>query len=125
MRCASTSPSLADRSIPWDRMSCKYQKHAKHQEGRVRYLEQELKVAREEISRLRDGNVSSSIREQCKLETWIKPKNSKSWCHRFSADDTSQVRLNNRVKERSYYWEAVMGGKLDPCSRKILALNLI
>jgi hypothetical protein len=26
------------------------------------------------------GNVSSSIREQGKLETWIKPKNSKSRC---------------------------------------------
>jgi hypothetical protein len=41
----------------------KYQKHAKHQE-RIRNLGQELKAAREHISRLRAGNVSSSIREQ-------------------------------------------------------------
>jgi hypothetical protein len=77
-------------------MSCKYQKHAKHLEGRIRHLEQELKAAREEISRLRAGNVSSSIREQGKLETWIKPKNSKSRCCRFSADDAPEVQLNNR-----------------------------
>jgi hypothetical protein len=77
-------------------MSCKYQKHAKHQVGRIRHLEQELEAAREEISRLRAGNVNSSIREQRNLETWIKPKNSKSTCCRFSADDAPQVRLNNR-----------------------------
>jgi hypothetical protein len=55
-----------------------------------------LKAAREEISQLRTANVSSSIREQGKLETWIKPKNSKSRCCRFSADDAPQVKLNNR-----------------------------
>jgi hypothetical protein len=77
-------------------MSCKYQKHAKHQEGKIRHLEQELKAAREEISRLRAGNISSSIREQCKLETWIKPKNSKSRCCMFYAEDAPQVQLNIR-----------------------------
>jgi hypothetical protein len=35
--------------MPWDCMSCKYQYHARYQEGRIRYLEQELKAAREEI----------------------------------------------------------------------------
>jgi hypothetical protein len=84
-------------------MSCKYQKHAKHQEGKIRRLEQELKAAREEISRLKAGNVSSSIREQGKLETWIKPKNSKSRCRRFSANDAPQVRLNNRFSELETY----------------------
>jgi hypothetical protein len=72
-------------------MPCKYQKHAKHQEGVIRHLEQELKAAREDISRLRAENVSSSIREQGKLEIWIKPKNSKSRCRRFFANDAPQV----------------------------------
>jgi hypothetical protein len=34
-------------------MSCKYQKHAKYQEGRIRLLEQELKAARAEIKFLK------------------------------------------------------------------------
>jgi hypothetical protein len=82
--------------MAWNCISCKYQKHAKHQEGKIRHLEQELKAAREEISRLKAGNVSSGSREQGKLETWIKPKNSKSRCRGFSANDAPQVHLNNR-----------------------------
>jgi hypothetical protein len=77
--------------MPWNCVSCKYQKNAKHQKGRIRHLEQQLKAAREEISRLKAGNVSSISREQGKLETWIKPKNSKSRCRRFSANVAPHV----------------------------------
>jgi copper homeostasis protein CutC len=59
-------------------MSCKYHRHAKHQE-RIRHLEHELKTAKEEIRILKTGNVNSSnstsIREQKNLESWNKPKN--------------------------------------------------
>jgi hypothetical protein len=62
---------------------------------RIRHLEQELKAVREVITRVKAGNASSSIREQSNLEIWRKPKNSKSRCHRISADDAPQVQLNN------------------------------
>jgi hypothetical protein len=54
-------------------MSCKLHRHAKQQEERIRHLELELEVAREEIRALKAGNVSSSIKEQNKLESWCKP----------------------------------------------------
>jgi predicted RNase H-like nuclease (RuvC/YqgF family) len=44
--------------MPLDYISCRYQKHAKHQEERIRHLEQELKSAREEISKLKAVNGS-------------------------------------------------------------------
>jgi hypothetical protein len=77
--------------MPWDCISCKYQKHVKQQEWRIRYLEKELKAAREEISRLKVVNVSSSVRKQRNSNNWITPKNSKSRCCRFSADDAPLV----------------------------------
>jgi hypothetical protein len=40
-------------SMPWDCMACKYKKHARYQEGVIRYLEQELKAARDEINSLK------------------------------------------------------------------------
>jgi hypothetical protein len=76
-------------------MSCKHHRHAKQQEERIRHLELELEVAREEIRALKAGNVSSSIKEQNKLVSWCKPKNSKSRCRRFSAGDAG-VNLSNR-----------------------------
>jgi hypothetical protein len=76
-------------------MSCKYHRHANQQEERIRHLEHELEVAREEIRVLRAGNVSSSIREQNNSESWCEPKNSKSRCRRFSVDDAI-VKLRNR-----------------------------
>ena len=80
-------------------MSCKYHRHAKHQEERIRRLEHELKIAKEEIRKLKAGNVSSSnsssIKEKTNLESWNKPKNSKSRYRRFSADD-AEVKLSNR-----------------------------
>jgi hypothetical protein len=82
--------------LPWDCISCKYQKHVKQQEWRIRHLEQELKAAREEISRLKAVNVSSSVRKQRTSNNWITPKNSKSRCCRFSADDAPLVQLSNR-----------------------------
>jgi hypothetical protein len=45
-------------------MSCKYHRHANHQEERIRHLEHELTAAKEEIRILEAGNISSSIREQ-------------------------------------------------------------
>jgi hypothetical protein len=77
-------------------MSCKYQKHAKQQEWRIRHLEQELKATREEISRLKAVNNSSSVRKQRNVNNWIIPKNFKSRCHRFCADDVPLVQLSNR-----------------------------
>jgi len=41
INCASISPSLSKKSMQWGCMSCKYQKHAGYQKGRIRYLEQE------------------------------------------------------------------------------------
>jgi hypothetical protein len=82
--------------MPWDCISCKYQKHAKQQEWRIRHFEQELKAAREEISRMKAVNVSSSVRKQRNSNNWITPKNSKARCHRFSADDAPLVQLSNR-----------------------------
>jgi hypothetical protein len=76
-------------------MPCKYQKHVKQQEGRIRHLEQELKSAREEICKLKAGNVSSCFMEDISGH-WRKPKNSKSRCCRFSANDVSEVKLNNK-----------------------------
>jgi hypothetical protein len=50
--------------MPWDCMSCKYQKSAKYQEGRIRFLAQELKAARQEIKFLKAGNTNSKIKYQ-------------------------------------------------------------
>jgi hypothetical protein len=36
----------------------------RYQQGRIRYLEQDLKVGREEISSLQAGNNSSKIKDQ-------------------------------------------------------------
>jgi hypothetical protein len=50
--------------MPWDYISCKYQKQASYQEEIIRYLEQELKAAREEINFFKAGNSSSKIKDQ-------------------------------------------------------------
>jgi len=50
--------------MPWDLMSCKYQKHARYQKGRIMYLEQELKVEGEEINYLKSRNNSSRIKDR-------------------------------------------------------------
>jgi hypothetical protein len=72
-------------------MSCKYQ------EGRIGYLELELKAAREEINLLKNGNVSNKIKNKDTLgDFWMKPKNSKSRARRFCAEDVSHVRLSNK-----------------------------
>jgi len=49
--------------MPWDCMSCKYQKHVKHQEGRIRYLELELKAAKDETDLLKNRYMSNKIRD--------------------------------------------------------------
>jgi hypothetical protein len=60
-------------------MACKYHRHAKHQEERIRHLEHELTIAKEVIRILKTGNVNSSnstsVREQKNLESRNKPKN--------------------------------------------------
>jgi hypothetical protein len=63
---------------------------------RNRRREQELKAAREEINKLKAGNISSSFIEQDTSGHWKKPKNSKSRCYRFSANDVSNVKLSNK-----------------------------
>jgi hypothetical protein len=83
--------------MPWDCISCKYQKCIKYQEGRIRFLEQELKAAKEEMKFLKAGNTSSKIKDQDNSsDFWIKPKSSKSRAHGFSADDVSRIQLSNR-----------------------------
>jgi len=83
--------------MPWDCMSCKYQKHIKYQEGRIRYLELELKAARNEVNVLKNGNISNTRRDKNNAnDIWLKPKNSKSRASRFSADDVSHIMLSNK-----------------------------
>jgi hypothetical protein len=82
--------------MPWYCVPCKYQRHAKQQEGRIRHLEEELKAAREEICQLQAGNISSSFIEEDISGHWKEPKNSKSKCRRISANDVSQVKLSNK-----------------------------
>jgi hypothetical protein len=61
--------------MPGDCMSRKYQKHAKYQEGRIRFLEQELKAAREEIKFLKAGNTNRKIMDQeNSSDFWISQK---------------------------------------------------
>jgi predicted RNase H-like nuclease (RuvC/YqgF family) len=47
--------------MPWYCITCKYQKHVKQQEERVRHLERELRAARKEIYKLEGGIVSSNF----------------------------------------------------------------
>lgn len=99
INCASNSPSLIEKSMPWNCVSCKYQKHSRCEEEKIRYLEQELKAAKEEIHFLKAGNSSNKIKDQNNsndLCNWTKPKNSKSRSCRFSADNVSHVQLSNR-----------------------------
>lgn len=83
--------------MPWDCLSCKYQKHIKYQEGRIRYLELELKAARDEVNLLKNRNTSNNIKNKDNVDDiWLKPKNSKSRGRRFSADNVSHIRLSNK-----------------------------
>jgi hypothetical protein len=50
--------------MPRDLRSCKYQKPVRYQEGRIRYLERELKVAGEEINSFKAGNNSINVKDQ-------------------------------------------------------------
>jgi hypothetical protein len=120
----------------------------KQQEGTIRHLEKEGKATREEICKLKAGNVTSMFMEQDNSGNGGADKNSNSRPRKFSANDASQVQLNNKfsilatdvfevgqqtpfllnhkdgtkiihseerkIKERSYYWEAVIVGKLAP-----------
>jgi hypothetical protein len=82
--------------MPWDCMAFKYKKHARYQEGKFRYLEQELKAASKEINSLKAGDNRSKIKDQGisdDLCNWSKPKNSKPRSRRFSADDVPYVKL--------------------------------
>jgi hypothetical protein len=88
--------SFIDNSMPWDCISCRYQKHAIYQEKRIRYLVQELKSARKEICKFKAAKGSSNFIEQETLSTRCKPKNSRSRFCRFSAADASEVKLRNR-----------------------------
>jgi hypothetical protein len=48
---------MGEDGMPWDCMSFKYQKYIKYQEGRIRYLEMELKVARYEVNLLKKTEI--------------------------------------------------------------------
>jgi hypothetical protein len=61
------------------------------QEERLRHLEQELNVARLEITMLKAVIGSSRIVKQADVNDWIKPKNSKARGCRFSAYDVLQL----------------------------------
>jgi hypothetical protein len=88
---------MNEESMPWACMSCKHQKDAKYQEGRIRYLELELKAAREEVNLFKNGNMSYKIKDKDNsTDFWINPNNSKSTACRFSADDVSYIRLSNK-----------------------------
>jgi hypothetical protein len=63
----------------------------KQQGERIRNLKRELKAAREEICKLKTGNVSSNFMQQESSGNWEKPKHSKSRFQRFSANDAGQV----------------------------------
>jgi hypothetical protein len=66
--------------MPWDCMACKYKIHARYQERRIRYLENELKAASEEINYLKAADNRSKIKDQGNSDDlcdWSKPKNSK------------------------------------------------
>jgi hypothetical protein len=66
--------------------------------GRIRYLEKELRAAREEINSLKPGNNSRKNEDQDisdDLSNWSKLKNSKYRSCTFSADDVPHVKLNN------------------------------
>ena len=59
---ANSSPSLLENSMQWNCITCKYQKHAKHQEQRIRHLEQELRSAKTEIKFLKTGYTGSKLK---------------------------------------------------------------
>jgi hypothetical protein len=68
----------------------------KQQEERNGHLEKELKAAKEEICKLKAGNVSSNFMEQDNSGSWGGGGNKyNSRSHRFSANDAYQVQLNN------------------------------
>ena len=97
INCTSTNPNMGEEGMPGDCRSCKYQKRIKYQEGRIRYLELELKAARDEVNLLKNRNMSNKIRAKDNAnDIWLKPKNSKSRAHRFSAIDVSHIRLSNK-----------------------------
>jgi hypothetical protein len=74
-----------------------YQKHVKYQKGRIRYLELELKAAREENNLLKNGNMCNKMKNKdISGDFWVKPKNSKSRARRFCADYVSHIRLSNK-----------------------------
>jgi hypothetical protein len=82
--------------MQWDCTSYRYQKHAIQQDERIRHLEQELKAARHEVTKLKVVIGSSNIVKQAEVNNWIKPRNSKAGGHRFSAHDAPQLQLRNR-----------------------------
>jgi hypothetical protein len=72
--------------------------HAIQQDEKIRHLEQELKAARLEITKLKAVNGSSSSSSSvmwADINGWIKPENSKTGGCRFPAHDHPQLQLRN------------------------------
>jgi len=59
-------------------------------------MEQDLKAARLEITKLQAVIGSSNIVNQPEVNNWIKPKNYKARDYRFPAHDPTQLKLRNR-----------------------------
>jgi hypothetical protein len=55
--------------MPWDCRLCRYERHAVQQEKSIRHLEQELKAARYEVTKVKAVIGSSGIVEQADLVT--------------------------------------------------------
>jgi hypothetical protein len=80
--------------MPWHCIPYNFQQHVKQQERRITHLAKELKAAREEICKLKAGNVNSNFLEQENSGNW--GGNSNSRAHKFSANDAGQIQLNNK-----------------------------
>jgi hypothetical protein len=82
--------------MQWNCESYRHKKHAIKQDERMRHLEQELNVAKLEITKLKAVIGSNRIVKQADINDWIKPKNSKAGDHRISGHGFLQLQLRNR-----------------------------
>jgi hypothetical protein len=81
-------------------------KHEIQQDKRIGHLEQELKAARLEITKLKAVIVSSNIVKQAEINDWIKTKNSKAGGSTFSVYDPPQLQFRTpKPKTDSLCWK--------------------
>jgi hypothetical protein len=82
-------------------MPCRYQKHAVQQDGRIRHLEQELKAASLEITKLKAVIGSSNIVKQAEVNEWIQPKIPKQG----ATGSLFMIPLNSNLETDSVCWK--------------------